>query len=364
MGDSYTPVVQSLLDAIMNGMLKVSEGLVPLGTKLWFWLSVISICWYGIKVILESGVIVDVLGEFMRTFFMVAIAWGMLQDGWYVLILKDFIGGFADEATTIISSQLGLGGSVAESLVNGMSRLIGFASEAGNGIYDQIGHPDGVWDFLLAYWSNNITLMFLIAAMIVIFLAACVYFAIGIVSIILTSLALGLAPLFIPFLVWDYTRKWLDGFITFVISANLYKVVGTLMIGVTSIILDHMLSVINTTASNGEYGPQTLAAIFTAGFSSVILYLMWHVPSIVHGIMNGNASVRMGMPRQRSSGSTSASPAKGGGAPGTPKGGGGKPGSPKGGGGNPGSTNGGGGNPGAPKNGGGNPAAPKSGGAS
>jgi hypothetical protein len=322
MGDTYTTVVQSMIDAIMNGMLKVSEGLVPLGTKLWFWLSVISITWYGIRVILESGVIVDVLGEFMRTFFMVAIAWGMLQDGWYILIFKDFIGGFIDEATTVISSQLGLGGSVAESLVNGMSKLIGFASEAGNAINEQVGHPKDVWDFLMAYWSNSVTLLYLVASMFVMFVASCVYFAIGMISIILVAIAHALAPLFIPFLVFDYTRKWLDGFITFIVSANLYKVVGTLMIGVTSIVLDHMMSILNSTSSNGDYGPQTLASIFTAAFSAVILYLMWQVPSIVQGILNGNSSVRMALPRQRSSGGSSAAPTKGGGGNGGGKGGG------------------------------------------
>lgn len=311
MDSSYGQVVQALLDAISSGMISVSEGLVPLGTRLWFYLSVISIGWYGIKVMLESGVIVDVLGEFMRTLFMIAIAWGLMQEGLYVLIFKDFIGGFFDDATRIISTQLGFGGNFAETLVGGMSKLIGFASEAGKSLNEQFGKVSGPIDFVVSLGANVVTMLFIAAAMVITFLAACVYFAVGFISMILVSIAHGAAPLIIPCLVWEYTRKWFDGFLTYIVTANLYKVVGALMLGVTSIILDHMVSVINTTALSGDYGKQALAAIFVAAISVVILMLMWQVPSIAHGLISGSGGLSVRMPRQKPSGSSSPSPGQG-----------------------------------------------------
>lgn len=303
MQGNMIPSVQGIIDAIFAGMLKVSDALVPTGNQLWIYLSTIALVWCGIRIMLESGVIVDVFGDFMRTIFLIGTSWFLLHDG-YKMIFQDFILGLIDHVTTIISSTLGLGGSPSEALVNGVSRIIGYAADIGHAMTQQLGKSLDPLDLWASFVLNQITLLFMGVSLVVMLLTSFVYFAIGLASVVMAAIALAFGPICIPFMVLEKTYRIFEGWLNFLISGALFKVVGSLMIGVSGIALDHMINVVGTSVHAGDYAEQTFTSIFVAGVSVVVLYLMWQTPSIANGLLSGNSSVRMAMPRQKSGGNS------------------------------------------------------------
>lgn len=130
-------------------------------------------------------------------------------------------------------------------------------------------------------------------AMAIVFLTGGVMLGQYIVSQILMSIAIVLAPIFMPWLIWEQARFLFDGWLKFFIKAGLYKVVGVVML----VLMREIVKIANATLQTMEADQALLdgnmALIRTLFFliilSLVMGFLFMKVGDIADGLVSGSA---------------------------------------------------------------------------
>lgn len=158
-------------------------------------------------------------------------------------------------------------------------------------------NPSSIWNALsiiagpgLAIFLLGILLKFIAIGLLMIAgIAALTQF---LASQVLIYIAFILAPIFVPFLIWDKASFLFDGWLKFLIKATFHKVVGLVMIGLLGTTIAKATAVMEQTQASDWMDAQairvsTLVAIVL--ISSVIAYMMWQVGSIADGLLSGSA---------------------------------------------------------------------------
>lgn len=111
-------------------------------------------------------------------------------------------------------------------------------------------------------------------------------------SQVLIYIAFILAPIFVPFLIWDKACFLFDGWLKFLIKATFHKVVGLIMIGLLGTTIAKATAVMESATANGYMTSQALRISTLVGLiliAAVIAYMMWQVGSIADGLLSGSA---------------------------------------------------------------------------
>lgn len=109
------------------------------------------------------------------------------------------------------------------------------------------------------------------------------------------GIVLAFAPIMVPFLMWQPTKMIFDGWLKFLITACLLKVVAGLMLSIAALILAEMSTTAAQIAaeSRGSSGVETLMIdMLQMGmllvFSALAALLMAMSPSLANGLMSGS----------------------------------------------------------------------------
>lgn len=240
--------------------------------------------WGALKVKMSGKGLPELFGEWVPVW----VAFGLVT-----FFLDRNAGGQIDDLMSSVSRALGGPGTLEEAFTRGADpffRAMGAiwemprASEVKGGITDMLG---GV--LLLVP-----TLVVKAAAILLMVLATVVMLAHLAFSQVSVGVVLGLAPLMVPFLMWQPTKFIFDGWLKFLLTACMLKVVAGVMLTLTSSLMGQMNVVAAEMAA--EARSATGVGVFAVDmvqlgmlflFGALAVLLMAQSPTIANGLLNG-----------------------------------------------------------------------------
>ncbi len=282
--------LHEMVNSIENNLkaMKNSSGLQGLGMYLVGFFFLLNFVWISLKGFFAGGgFFSSVLGDLVSLFVVTGVATLFLDRDVGTLILASL--------DTIAGAITGVGGSASvasvinESAVNTLSTLSNMWT---------VGNTGGVsWDistWFPALSSYLAKLVACAAATFLVVLALCVYLATLITSQVSAVIALILAPLFVPFIMFQPASFMWEGWLRFLLGAGMMKIVGLVMLKVTDVIMASLagLSAKASAAATGALAAATVDMVLYAGMillAGLSAYLMAQVPSIATGLVSGGS---------------------------------------------------------------------------
>jgi type IV secretory pathway TrbL component len=134
--------------------------------------------------------------------------------------------------------------------------------------------------------------------LLVLLLVAAITAGYFIVSQVLAGIAIALGPVFLPWLLIERLSFIANGWIKFLVTAGVMKVVGVVMLSFGSAMTDSLAQV--GRAMSGQENAQVLdlvGASVTLFVSIVMLMLSMQIPSIANGLVSGSVGSGLIFPR-------------------------------------------------------------------
>lgn len=295
MANFNTPV-ENAVNAIFQQIGTLDYGmLLPEGESLFGLLAVIVISWMGIRYLLQSGSMTDLMGSFIQTILMIGLVYWLIQPASYALIfgtgaIDDASSGIVGTMNVIAAKIIGGNSSIASSITTTVSMLIGKSFEIAIALKDEFFKDGSSWMTLISsFFKNLFVIIYYVVAMFVLLLAGLVFFAVTVYSQVMIVIALILGPVLVPWILLPATSFLFDGWLRFLIIAALTKVVGAIMIAVSAKVLDAVVMNI----SGADFTTQIISAMMAMLFSLLILYLMSQIPSIASSIIQGGSGANL-----------------------------------------------------------------------
>jgi type IV secretory pathway VirB6-like protein len=129
------------------------------------------------------------------------------------------------------------------------------------------------------------------------------------ISQVMVQIGFMVMPIMVPWLVLEYSSFLFDGWLKFMISAGLTKVVGAIIFGMSTDLLTAIVNMANLAGSSQLANFGLYSAIMI--LSALLAYLMLQTTSIAHGLMHGIAAGKFVAPTKMSPGGASTSSSKG-----------------------------------------------------
>ncbi|AOU97738.1 hypothetical protein BI364_06995 [Acidihalobacter yilgarnensis] len=145
---------------------------------------------------------------------------------------------------------------------------------------------------LIEMWLYQVAI-FLVAALMIV--AGGFYFFWSIVSMFLLAIAIGLGPLVIPMLVFDWTQKLaFDSWLGFLWDALMYQIVGPAVLGVAGYVVSNAIAPIANTTPLFYYSQNHFhinwSPLFGMGLVALaVVWFSWKLPSLVRQLSAGAA---------------------------------------------------------------------------
>lgn len=295
MANFNTPV-ENAVNAIFQQIGTLDYGmLLPEGESLFGLLAVIVISWMGIRYLLQSGSMTDLMGSFIQTILMIGLVYWLIQPASYALIfgtgaIDDASSGIVGTMNVIAAKIIGGNSSIASSITTTVSMLIGKSFEIAIALKDEFFKDGSSWMTLISsFFKNLFVIIYYVVAMFVLLLAGLVFFAVTVYSQVMIVIALILGPVLVPWILLPATSFLFDGWLRFLIIAALTKVVGAIMMAVSAKVLDAVVMNI----SGADFTTQIISAMMAMLFSLLILYLMSQIPSIASSIIQGGSGANL-----------------------------------------------------------------------
>jgi type IV secretory pathway VirB6-like protein len=299
MADFNDPV-SNAVNAIFQNIASINYGmLLPEGKELFLLLSVIVFSWMGIRYMLQSGSMTDLMGSFIQSVLMIGLVYWFIQPESYKLIfgtgnindIESGIVGTMNKIALMIGEEAGLKDpSPAASITSTVSLLIEKSVEIAIALKNEFFKEGSFWTTLIAsFFKNLFVIIYYVAAMVLLLLAGLIFFAVAVYSQVMIIIALILGPVLIPWLLLQSTSFLFDGWLRFLIISALTKVVGAIMIAVSAKVLDAVVMNI----SGADFKTQIISAMMAMLFSLLIVYLMSQIPSIASSIIQGGSGANL-----------------------------------------------------------------------
>lgn len=289
----------SLADAISTGIegIAKSNPLASLGWKILSFLAVANVFWLLIKGHFSGSGLNGVLADLVPLAIAGAIAAAFLGGAGTMSLITAVELSIAAIGGAITGAPMG---SVSELLVSAAStsletiRNLMFTSP--NTAKD-LDFWTGVVQILSAIPSVFMAIIASIVATFLILVALGIYMATLVMSQVTIEIAKVFAPLFIPFLVWRPTAWLFEGWLRFFIGAALLKIVGYMLLQVTSVMMKAVLD-LSATVDAAPDGSLFSTPVFDVTKYAVIILmsgigalLMAKAPSIATGLLSGSGGI-------------------------------------------------------------------------
>lgn len=295
-----TEAVQTVLRSILSDTSSLISGspFMAQGQKLLQMLLVILISWKGIKLALDVSGYSQVVAEIVN----IVLLWGIASFFLTATVQKQFADGFNDLAKTAASAT----GSTVDmsNPESAISNALGRMMHSAMLLYE--GTPPekpaaanaSTWEkftgWLKDKWSDLTSgqifagmaaAVFRIFIAVAVLITALIYVAQLIISQILVNIGLILAPLFVPWLMWESTAFIFHSWVKFMIVAGVQKIVGALLFGLTA----SMIAKVTTLASAANADPSQNFYYYAAAFLvvAIMALLMMQVTTIANGLVSG-----------------------------------------------------------------------------
>lgn len=307
-GASGQEAISQAIEALVKGPLSMvaTSPFHGAGEKLLRMLLLILISYKGIKLLLDSTAYGQILAEIVN----IIILWGIAVFFMNTTFQKQFADGFDQLAQTAAESA---GVSVAGNSVDVSSTqaMLTNALMAGTKAAYQLfeGTPaekpasvtsDG-WDDAVGWLkekASDLTSFQWIAALANLFFrvlialmvmgAVVVYCGQLLISQILVNVGLIVAPLLIPWILWEASAFVFNSWVKFMIVAGMQKIVGALLFGLTTGFITDVTSLTSSASTTASTNFYYYAAAFILMF--ILGQLMTQISSIAHGLVSGMPS--------------------------------------------------------------------------
>ena len=291
---------ETTLSTTMNQFFSNIQDFGPMtlsseGMSLFGLLALISISWMGIRLVLESGNLTNIMGSLLQSLLMIGIVYWMVSPESYIALWGT--GNVADTDSALSGSLNVIAGKFMPGAEN-ISKVIVSNSlmvmqkamllvDAWSNAFDKL---DGFLNIVEFIFSNIVAFIFIFCAVLGLIFASIIYMAIGVYSQFMVVIALTLGPIMIPWILLAPTSFIFDGWLRFLIIACLTKVVGAMLIGITHSVLG---TVISNVKSAQDLDIMMTSAMLAFLFSLLIAYLMAQIPSIASALVSGGSGANL-----------------------------------------------------------------------
>ncbi len=313
------PVILKVQEALLAYGNQMCANIMPYGMELFYAFGLLAISWQGVKIMMEGGVITEVIAPMLQTIFLIGVVYWMLGAGSAAGYL---------EVTGLVTNLLD---SVADSLAYGGGTYGQSIISGANAMFKMLEIPQTILDALLVNstdWYDTLKivvsnfLVFILAGFqyLLIIVSVLLYLLMALAGLVLISLAVALGPLFIPFLLFDPLKNLFSGWFEFFVSAGMYKVIAAGFVGLITTTMLKVSSMVSMppleTSSVGELSQAVvenfMMSFIATVFSLLSAYLMLQIPAIARGMMAGNAATNIrGVSGMRGGGGASNVPNQG-----------------------------------------------------
>ena len=159
-------------------------------------------------------------------------------------------------------------------------------TSVGSALSNMAAFLTGGLGFMILSWLMKI------AAIIILVIAGIVALCQFLVSQVLIHIAIILAPIFIPFLVWEQASFMFDGWLKFFVKSCFHKVVGLVIVTLLQTTISQSVDQVQAAAVDGFAEGQALRLTALIGvllIGCIIAYLMWQIGGIADGLISGSA---------------------------------------------------------------------------
>lgn len=295
--DVINTFYSTLKDPSTNGQLE------EFGVSLLFSIAALLIIYNALKMMLEGSSGRKVMAEAMSIVIMSSFALLLIKDDFQI---KDKLVQSVERIATAVapgtSSETGFQQAYAGVFpIFKAINDIWSAESPKNGaiVEEQEGSISlsNIWESVKMINIAGLSIMLL--GVLVKFIAIALLMVAGIAALtqflasqVLIYIAFILAPIFVPFLIWDKASFLFDGWLKFLIKATFHKVVGLIMIGLLGTTIAKATTVMGNATAAGAYSAEALRISTFVGLiliAAVIAYMMWQVGSIADGLLSGSA---------------------------------------------------------------------------
>lgn len=309
--DGVEQVINTFYSTLQNPT--TSSQLEGFGVSLLFSIAAMLLIYNTLKMMLEGSSGRKVMAESMSIVIMCSFALLLIKDNFQ--IKNKLVESVESIATTVApgtSSETGFQQAYAGvfpifKAINDIWAAEAPQANDGSGVQtvqepitsntSLIDRAAGAYDAMRSLTGSNVGLMLLSA--LVKFIAIALLMVAGIAALtqflasqVLIYIAFILAPIFVPFLIWDKASFLFDGWLKFLIKATFHKVVGLVMIGLLGTTIAKATAVMGDATAAGVYSAQAFRISTMVGLiliAAVIAYMMWQVGSIADGLLSGSA---------------------------------------------------------------------------
>lgn len=302
--DGFYQVMISFVNTVKDD--KTSSSLTGVGEGLLMSIMAMLLVYQTLKTLLEGSSGRQIMAQVLHLVMTGSLAMFLLQDP---LNVKHRL---IDSADIIASKVSGA------PMNDGFQQLTGALAPMFDGVMAVLASeapPDksgsGVWDTVkdLATIPSGFALLIMswalkLATCLALIVAALIATGQFMVSQVLIHIAFLLAPLFIPFMVWEQGSFMFNGWLRFLVKAAFHKIVGLVMLALLANTIVKSTDVVKG-MEVGNWGDgqmvryTSLLALML--IAAVIAYLMGQIGSIADGLMSGSASAgwkpRLGAPK-------------------------------------------------------------------
>lgn len=313
-------VINSIFDTTKG--LAANSPFVEDGKRLYAVILLILISWVGIRMMLDEGGMPKAMAGIIKIILTAGIASFFLNADTQTQLVKGF-DYCAAKAVTATGANLSIedpASGIMSIMATGLTAAANMWSgpdtkgDTNDKALDNEKKRSWLQDLMNAASIDNILGVFgetlaKIGITLLLLIAIALFVIQLLMSQVLVNIGLILAPLFIPWLLWESSSFLFHGWLKFMIVTGVQKIVGALLFGLSIKLIDAVgvLSVSTDSASTFDFFAYSTALVLVL----MMVGLIWQVPSIAAGIVSGMPSTSVNFPSlspKRSGGGGSARP--------------------------------------------------------
>jgi type IV secretory pathway VirB6-like protein len=300
-------VFVNLFNSLITASTAQAGALVADGTDLTWKIVGIMIAWYLLQAILSENM-AETFASIMNLMFKAAFILYLLGS-WNNGYVSDFFTATMDSYAQTASGGSANASAGVQGIVGTINAIMGptttnpICTSLPGGSTSCLDTNGGIGTFLkmiggglpggLAMWVLSVIVKFLACGLLV--LLAAVYMLIVNMGAILVGVGLTLGAILVPFMLLPPAEFLFDGWLRFMITAGLMKVVGAVLMTIVNTAIVAASGFVNTTLGNmsGTAGVasattiDTFALLVVCVITCIGIFLMWQVPGIAGGLVSG-----------------------------------------------------------------------------
>lgn len=294
--DAVGQILGDLLNNF-NGLVS-KQPFLQAGTRLLQMLMLILIAWKGLRLTLDTGSFSMVIAELAN----IIIMWGIASFLMSPSVQQQLVSGFDDLAKMAASATGSIMdvGNPSAAITDALGRLMDAAMKLYNGTpTDPPANADaGMWARATSWLNSTVgslasgdvlfalaNVLFRVFLAILVLVVGLIYAVTVIWTQVMINIALVVAPLFVPWMLWESMAFLFHSWLKFLITCGVQKIVGALMFGLTASMIDNVTALATkanaTPVENFYYYAATFLVV------AVMALMMVGITALANGLVSG-----------------------------------------------------------------------------